>query len=70
VIPLGDGPGAGNLVIAGITYIHIDERVLGPGKQIDPLALDLVARLGGEWYCRLVTESLFRLPKPPPGRPG
>ncbi|PST82187.1 flavin reductase [Pedobacter yulinensis] len=64
VIPLGDGHGAGNLVVAEIRRIHIREEVLDGEGKIDQLKLDLVARLGGDWYCRVTPESLFKVPKP------
>jgi flavin reductase (DIM6/NTAB) family NADH-FMN oxidoreductase RutF len=64
VKPLGDGPGAGNLIIAEIKLIHINEAVLNAEGQIDQAKLDLVARLGGDWYCRVTKDNLFRVTKP------
>ncbi|MDB5142162.1 MAG: flavin reductase family protein [Mucilaginibacter sp.] len=64
VKPLGDGPGAGNLIIAEIKLIHINEAVLNTEGQIDQAKLDLVARLGGDWYCRVTKDNLFRVAKP------
>ena len=61
---LGDGPGAGNLVIAEIKMIHIDEEILGEDGKIDQLKLEHVARLGGDWYCRVTKDSLFKVAKP------
>jgi flavin reductase (DIM6/NTAB) family NADH-FMN oxidoreductase RutF len=64
VIALGDGPGAGNLVLAEIKTIHYKDNLLDEtGKPIQE-NFDLVARLGGDWYCRVTPESLFALPKP------
>jgi flavin reductase (DIM6/NTAB) family NADH-FMN oxidoreductase RutF len=64
VISLGDNPGAGNLVLAEIKLIHIDENILDKDGKIDQEKIDLVARLGGDWYCRVTKENLFQVPKP------
>ncbi len=64
VIPLGDGPGAGNLVLAEVKLIHIQEEILDEQGKIDQAKIDLVARLGGDWYCRVQEENLFRVAKP------
>lgn len=60
---LGDQGGAGNLVICEILKIHIDESILDDNGQIDPLKIDQVARMGGNWYSR-AKEGLFEVPKP------
>lgn len=64
VISLGDNPGAGNLVLAEIKMIHIDENILDQDGKIDQEKIDLVARLGGDWYCRVTKDNLFKVPKP------
>jgi flavin reductase (DIM6/NTAB) family NADH-FMN oxidoreductase RutF len=64
VIPLGEKAGAGNLVIAEILRIHLSESILDDKGNIDQTALDLVARLGGNWYARINKDSLFQLDKP------
>ena len=64
IISLGDLPGAGNLVIAEIKVIHIGEQVMNEKNKIDPAKLDLVARLGDDWYARVTPESLFQVEKP------
>lgn len=64
IISLGDQPGAGNLVIAEIKIIHIGEQVLNESNKIDPVKLDLVARLGDDWYTRVTREVLFQVEKP------
>jgi len=61
---LGNGPGAGNLVIAEIKLIHISEAILDADGKIDQEKIDLVARLGGDWYCRVTKDNLFRVAKP------
>ena len=64
VIALGDGPGAGNLVIAEIIKIHISENILDAEGKIDPLKMEQVARLGGDWYSKITQDSLFKVAKP------
>jgi len=64
VIGLGENPGAGNLVLAEIKLIHIKEEILDEDGKIDQAKIDLVARLGGDWYCRVTPESLFKVAKP------
>lgn len=64
VIHLGDKPGAGNLILAEVKLIHIQEDILDADGKIDQEKIDLVARLGGDWYCRVTPESLFKVAKP------
>lgn len=64
IIALGDGPGAGNLVVAEIVHMHIHSHLLDEKNNIDQAELDLVARLGGDWYCRVTSDNLFIVPKP------
>jgi flavin reductase (DIM6/NTAB) family NADH-FMN oxidoreductase RutF len=64
VISLGKNGGAGNLVIAEVKRIHISEAILDANGKIDPHKIDLVARLGGDWYCRVTSDNLFKISKP------
>lgn len=64
VIPLGDNHGAGNLILAEIKLIHINENILDANGKIDQEKIDLVARLGGDWYCRVTEDNLFKVAKP------
>ena len=63
VIELADTPGAGNLILAKVELIHINEEYLTDG-QLDTQKLDLVGRMGGSWYTRSSGDSLFEIPKP------
>jgi flavin reductase (DIM6/NTAB) family NADH-FMN oxidoreductase RutF len=63
IIPMGDQGGAGNLVICEVLKLHIDERVLDENGLIDQHKIDLVARLGSNWYARS-NAGLFEVPKP------
>jgi flavin reductase (DIM6/NTAB) family NADH-FMN oxidoreductase RutF len=64
IIPLGEKHGAGNLVIAEIKLMHINEAVLDGNGKIDQQKIDHVARLGGDWYCRVTRDNLFQVTKP------
>lgn len=64
IISLGDTPGAGNLVIAEIRVIHISEGILDEDGAIDQFKTDQVGRLGGDWYCRVTADNLFKVAKP------
>ncbi len=65
VKPLGSGPGAGNLVIAEVLLMHVHESVLNDEHtMIDQTRLHHVARLGGDWYCRVDAQNLFTVEKP------
>lgn len=64
IIPVGDQPGAGNLVLAEIKLIHIREEILDDAGGIDQAKIDLVARLGGDLYCRVTRDNLFSIAKP------
>jgi len=61
---LGEEGGAGQLVIAEVICMHVDESILGDDGKIDQRKLHLVARLGGDWYCKVDETNLFKVPKP------
>lgn len=63
VIGLGNEGGAGNLVICEIVKIHIHESVLNEKGGIDQHKIDLVARMGGNWYTR-ANQGMFEVEKP------
>lgn len=64
VISLGDNHGAGNLILAEIKLIHINEDILDEQGKIDQKKINLVARLGGDWYCKVTEDNLFKVAKP------
>ncbi len=61
---LGDQGGAGNLVICEVLRIHIKEELLDENGLIDQHKIDLVSRMGGNWYCRADENSMFEITKP------
>jgi flavin reductase (DIM6/NTAB) family NADH-FMN oxidoreductase RutF len=64
IISLGDGPGAGNLVLAEIIYLHINENVMDAAGRISQTKLDLVGRMGADLYTHTNTTNIFSVPKP------
>lgn len=64
VIELGNEGGAGNLIICEVVKFHIHEHLLDENQLIDQQKIDLVARMGGNWYCRADNHSMFELTKP------
>jgi flavin reductase (DIM6/NTAB) family NADH-FMN oxidoreductase RutF len=63
IISLGNQGGAGNLIICEVFKIHINELVLDGNNKIDQSKIDLVSRLGGNWYSRS-NQGLFEVEKP------
>jgi len=64
IIETGNEGGAGNLIICEIILMHIDDSVLNLDGKIDQHKMDLVGRLGSDWYVRANADSLFEVPKP------
>jgi flavin reductase (DIM6/NTAB) family NADH-FMN oxidoreductase RutF len=64
VIETGTEGGAGNLIVCEIVCMHVDDRVLTENGTIDPHKIDLVARMGGDFYCRASGDAVFVVPKP------
>jgi flavin reductase (DIM6/NTAB) family NADH-FMN oxidoreductase RutF len=64
VIRLGNNGGAGNLIVSEIVMMHINKQLLTLNGDIDPLKLNLVARMGGNYYLNVKSENLFEIQKP------
>lgn len=64
VKPLGTEGGAGNLVICEVLRMHIDDSLFNEEKKLDQRKIQHVARLGGDWYCKVDESNLFHVPKP------
>ena len=64
VIETGKEGGAANLIICEVLCMHIDDSVLNENGQIDPHRIDLVARMGADYYCRASGNAVFEVPKP------
>ncbi|PIE86919.1 MAG: flavin reductase [Bacteroidetes bacterium] len=61
---LGHEGGAGNLVICEVLRIHLKEEILDENGMVDQHKIDLVSRMGGNWYCRADEGSMFEITKP------
>ena len=64
IIETGTEGGAGNLVICEVLVMHINDNILNEKKQINPHKIDLVARMGGDFYCRTSGNAVFEVTKP------
>jgi len=64
IIELGTEGGAGNLIVCEVLLMHINDDVLDANGHIDPFKIDLVARMGNNWYCRANGDALFEVTKP------
>lgn len=64
VIETGEHGGAGNLVICEPVAIHINDNILNEAGKIDPHKIDLVARMGADYYCRASGAAVFEVDKP------
>ena len=72
VLPLGEGdratrPGAGTLVICEVILAHVSEGMLTSAGAVDPAQIDLVGRLGADWYVRASKDALFEVARPQMG---
>ena len=67
---LGEAGGAGQLVICEVLVMHIDDKLFAdlPGdeglRKLDQRKINQVARLGGDWYCQVNEQNLFKVAKP------
>ncbi len=64
IIETGTEGGAGNLIVCEIVKMHINEAVLDDNQRIDQNKIQLVSRLGGNWYGKAFGDSLFEIEKP------
>lgn len=64
IISMGEVGGAANLFICEIVHMHIDEAILDEEGVIDPQKIDLVGRMGKEFYVRASGSSVFEINNP------
>lgn len=64
VIETGTGAGSANLIICEVLLIHVNDKALDKSGMIDSRKLDLVGRLGADYYVRASGRALFTLEKP------
>ncbi len=61
-VHVGEGALAANVVFGRIQVAHVRDDVLGADGKPDPAKLDLIGRMGGEWYAR--TTECFQIKRP------
>jgi flavin reductase (DIM6/NTAB) family NADH-FMN oxidoreductase RutF len=64
VIETGTLNAAGNLVICEILRMHVNPDILDESGRIDPHKIDLVGRLGRNFYVRASGNAIFEVAKP------
>jgi flavin reductase (DIM6/NTAB) family NADH-FMN oxidoreductase RutF len=64
IITLGKEGGAGSLVLCEVLKMHIDDSILDENNAIDPFKLNIVSRLGANWYGKTNKDSLYEISKP------
>ncbi|HIF14449.1 MAG TPA: flavin reductase family protein [Bacteroidetes bacterium] len=64
IIELGNEGGAGNLIICEVLKLHVRSDVFNEAGKIDPYKIDVVSRMGGDFYCRANADSIFKVEKP------
>ena len=67
LVPLGNQPGAGTMVVCEVLLAHFQDAVFDEDGQIDPHRIDLVGRLGADWYARATGDALFAVARPQMG---
>jgi flavin reductase (DIM6/NTAB) family NADH-FMN oxidoreductase RutF len=60
IVPLSDKV---NLAIGRIVFMEISDTVLDDGGAVDLRKMDLIGRMGGDWYDH--ATDLFEMPRPP-----
>lgn len=63
-IELGTTLGAGNLILAKVKLIHIKSKYLTEDGKIDQVKLDMVGRMGGNYYARINEQAVFQITRP------
>ncbi|GJQ31705.1 MAG: flavin reductase [Ignavibacteriaceae bacterium] len=59
----GEGGASANIAICEVVRFHVAEDIL-TNSLIDPHKIDLVARMGGDFYCRASGDAVFEVAKP------
>ncbi|MEP6756052.1 MAG: flavin reductase family protein [Chthonomonadales bacterium] len=67
VVNHGGQPLSANYVIGEVVKFHISKHVMD-GDKIDPLKVEYISRMSGDWYARANADSMFELGRP--ARPG
>lgn len=52
------------IILGEVLAAHADPSIVGADGVIDPVKLDLVSRMGADWYGRTNSADNFTLPRP------
>lgn len=64
VIETGSGGGAANLIVCEVLLMHLNESIFDENGLIDPDKINLVGRMGGNYYVKASGSAIFTVPKP------
>jgi flavin reductase (DIM6/NTAB) family NADH-FMN oxidoreductase RutF len=64
IIVTGEEGGAGNLVVAEIMLMHVEDRLYDEEGYIDPHEIRLVGRMGGHYYSKAFGDAVFKVVRP------
>lgn len=64
IIETGNEGSAGNLIICEVLKFHFHENIFDEKFQVDPNKIDLVGRMGRDYYVRASGNAVFTLQKP------
>lgn len=68
LIPTGNGsPGSSHLIICEVVMAHFHDTIFDGTGAVDPNQIDLVGRMGADWYCRAQGNALFEVARPKTG---
>lgn len=62
IVPVGEGPLSANICIGEVLCFHVAEGFLLDNGTVDVQRLDLIARMGGDWYATI--RDRFEMAKP------
>jgi flavin reductase (DIM6/NTAB) family NADH-FMN oxidoreductase RutF len=65
IIPTGTGGGAGNLVVCEVLALHVSEDVLDENGSVSPFKFQQVARMGKNFWARMIPEAIIEMPRMP-----
>ncbi|HEY4316903.1 MAG TPA: flavin reductase family protein [Herbaspirillum sp.] len=52
------------VILGEVIAAHVDEGILAEDGEIDPNRLDLLSRMGGDWYGRTASSANFEMARP------
>ncbi len=68
ILPTGNGaPGSSHLIICEVVMAHFHDTIFDETGLVDPNQIDLVGRMGADWYCRAQGNALFEVARPKTG---